>query len=184
MRSFLQVAQTFLLGALFIVIAGPTGSVFASAFDTDSDLLSLFGLDSEETATESDRLWTPTEMGECWDVNFYPEPEAMTELQTVVDAATSKTKEVVRKQRKPRNRKLVDELSTAELDRVKEINRVAAERHRARTKRKDKHQKERYTASEIKKIALEAELKKLQIETASMRQLVIQKYGASAQLSP
>lgn len=96
--------------------------------------------------------------------------------------------------KKPRKRKLACDLSPHELAKTREINRVAAQRHRMIAKQKKQERKDKFEAMGRRNEELRREMQGMSSELNTLKKLVLSMYGPSgarhtmlmsrAQLSP
>jgi hypothetical protein len=79
--------------------------------------------------------------------------------------------------RKQRKRKLASDLSPEELAKTREINRLAAQRHRFLAKKKQSEQQERYDAMGQRNDKLRQEIQQITTELNTLKRLVVSMYG-------
>lgn len=80
--------------------------------------------------------------------------------------------------RKQRKRKLASDLSPEELAKTREINRLAAQRHRHIAKQKQCERQERYEAMGQRNDKLRHEIQQITTELNTLKRLVVSMYGA------
>lgn len=79
--------------------------------------------------------------------------------------------------RKQRKRKLASDLTPEELTKTREINRLAAQRHRHIAKQKQSERQERYDAMGSRNDKLRQEIQQITTELNTLKRLVVSMYG-------
>lgn len=80
--------------------------------------------------------------------------------------------------RKNRKRKLASDLSAEELAKTREVNRLAAQRHRSIAKQKQHERRERFEAMGARNDKLRHEIQHISTELSTLKRLVVSMYGS------
>lgn len=80
--------------------------------------------------------------------------------------------------RKNRKRKLASDLSREELAKTREVNRLAAQRHRSISKQKQNERKEHFEAMGARNDKLRQEIQHVSTELSTLKRLVLSMYGS------
>lgn len=87
------------------------------------------------------------------------------------------TQRTARPAKRIRRRKLTTELSASELTRTREVNRIAAQRHRQIARERKQQQQSKFDALGVRNDLLRREIRDTSMELNTLRKLVISMYG-------